>query len=118
MVNYFTEILSIQLGNSVCKQNSCYFEIITKNQGVAEKGSWELVGIYLASPNNLPYPENTIKSPRPLRAAFDRERFLITDKHREILDCIPCVMVLLMHSASRAQISTATCQTFDLDLQD
>ncbi len=29
-----------------------------------------------------------IKSPRPLSAAFDRERFLITDKQTEILDCI------------------------------
>ncbi len=35
-----------------------------------------------------------IKSPRPLRAALDCERFLITDKHTEILDCIPCVMVI------------------------
>ena len=50
------------------------------------------------------------KSPRPLRAAFVRERYLIyTDKHTEILVCIachgdfPCVMLLLLHSASRAQ---------------
>ena len=33
-----------------------------------------------------------IKSPRPLRAAPDRERFLITDKQTEILGCILCVM--------------------------
>ena len=52
-----------------------------------------------------------IKSPRPLCAAFVREHYLIMDKHTEILVCIPCVMVLLLHSASRAQISTATCQT-------
>ncbi len=52
-----------------------------------------------------------IKNPRPLRAAFDRECFLIVGKHTEILDCIPCVMVFLLHSASRAQISTATWQT-------
>ena len=41
-----------------------------------------------------------IKSPRPLCAAFHHKRFLITDKHTEISDCIPCVMVLLLHSAS------------------
>ncbi len=35
-----------------------------------------------------------IKSPRPLRAALDRERFLITDKHIEILDWSACVMVI------------------------
>ncbi len=37
---------------------------------------------------------NLIKSPRPLRAAFDRKCFLIPDKQTEILDCIPCVMVI------------------------
>ena len=47
---------------------------------------------------------------------FDRERPLITDKHTEIFDCIPCVMVLLVHSASRAQILTTTRPTFDLEL--
>ncbi len=35
--------------------------------------------------------EKGIKSPRLLCAAFDRKRFLITNKHTEILDCIPCV---------------------------
>ena len=35
-----------------------------------------------------------IKSPRPLQVAFDSERFLITDKHTDILGCIPCVMVI------------------------
>ena len=49
---------------------------------------------------------------------FDRERFLIMNKHTEILDCIPCVMVLLIHSASRAQISTATCQTLECPQTD
>ncbi len=34
------------------------------------------------------------KSPRPLRAAVDRERFLITNKHTEILDCIQTVQKL------------------------
>ncbi len=29
----------------------------------------------------------TIKSPRPLRAALDRECFLIADKHTDTLDC-------------------------------
>ncbi len=37
-----------------------------------------------------------IKDPRPLRAALDSDRFLITDKHTEILDCIPCVMVIFL----------------------
>ena len=49
-----------------------------------------------------------------MREALDRS--LITDKHTEILVCIPCVMGLLLHSASQAQISTTTHQTFDLDL--
>ncbi len=31
-----------------------------------------------------------------MRAALYRERFLITDKHTEILDCIPCVMVIFL----------------------
>ncbi len=35
-----------------------------------------------------------IKSPRLLHAAFDRERFMITDKYTETLECIPCVMVI------------------------
>ena len=56
------------------------------------------------------------KPPTAAFAAFVCECYLITDKHTESLVCIPCVMVLLLHSASRAQISTATCQTFDLDL--
>ena len=57
-----------------------------------------------------------IKRDRPLRDALDRECPLITNKLAEILDCIPCVMVLLLHSASRTQISTTMHQTFDLDL--
>ena len=60
---------------------------------------------------------NIIKRNRPLREALDRERPLITDKHTEILDCIPCVMMVLLHSASRAQRSTTPRQTVDLDLQ-
>ena len=45
------------------------------------------------------------------------------NKHTEILDCIPCVLVIFHVSwcfcctRSRAQISTATCQTFHLDLE-
>ena len=35
----------------------------------------------------------SIKSPRLLCAALDRECFLITDKHTE---CIPCVMVIFL----------------------
>ncbi len=35
-------------------------------------------------------------------------------KHKEILDCIPCVMqLLLLHSASRSKISTTLRQTFE-----
>ncbi len=49
------------------------------------------------------------KSPRPLRSASDRERFLITDyKHREILDCIPCVMVLLERKHTNGQTDGRT----------
>ena len=48
-----------------------------------------------------------IKSPRPLCAAFDRKRFLITDKHTEILDCIPCIMVI-SHKQSSKQTNTQT----------
>ena len=57
------------------------------------------------------YHPDYYKSPRPLCAAFVREHYLIMDKHTEISVCIPCVMVLLLHSASWAQISTATCHT-------
>ena len=35
-----------------------------------------------------PLEISNIKSPRPLRAALDREHFLITDKQTEILGCI------------------------------
>ena len=37
-----------------------------------------------------------IISPRPLHTALDREHFLITDKHTEILDCIPCVVAIFL----------------------
>ena len=40
--------------------------------------------------NGKQYFDIKIKSPKPLRAALDRQCFLITDKHTEILDCIPC----------------------------
>ena len=36
------------------------------------------------------------KNARPLRAALDRERFLITDKQTESFGCIPCVMVIFL----------------------
>ena len=42
-----------------------------------------------------------IRCDRLLREALDRERHLITDKHTEILDCIPYVMVLLLHTDKR-----------------
>ncbi len=48
----------------------------------------------------------------PDRAAFVRVHYLITDKHTEILVCIPSVMVLLLHSASRAQISRSQVKRF------
>ncbi len=47
-----------------------------------------------------------IKRDRPLREAPDRECPVITDKHTEILVCIPWVMVILLHSVSQALIST------------
>ena len=39
------------------------------------------------------HASKVIKSPRPLRAALDRERSLITNKHTDILNCIPHVKV-------------------------
>ncbi len=46
-----------------------------------------------------------IRCDQPLCEA-DSELPLITDKHTEIVDYIPCVMVLLLHSANRALIPT------------
>ncbi len=45
-----------------------------------------------------------LKADRPLHEA-NCKCPLITDKRREISDCIPCVMVLLLHSGSQALIS-------------
>ena len=47
-----------------------------------------------------------IKSPQPLRAALDRKCFLITDEHTEVMDCIPCVMVI--QTGERPQPSKRT----------
>ncbi len=51
----------------------------------------------------------TIKSPRPLHAALDREPFLITDKQTEILGCIPCVMVIFLSTRQAKPIYLPLC---------
>ena len=48
---------------------------------------------------------NYVKVLDHYKRVFDCEHPLITDKNTEILDCIPCVMVILLHSASQALIS-------------
>ena len=50
-----------------------------------------------------------IKTRRPMCEA-DRKCLLITDNHTEILDCIPCVMVFLLHSTRQALILTTPQQ--------
>ena len=49
-----------------------------------------------------------IKSPQLLRAAFDRERFLITDKHTDILEYIPCVVRQRLQKSERKQTHKQT----------
>ncbi len=50
-----------------------------------------------------------IKSPLLLCAALDHERSLITDKHTEILDCIPCVMVIFLITQQAEPIYWPLC---------
>ena len=54
-----------------------------------------------------------IKGPRPLRAALDRERFLVTDKHTEILDCILCVVGQTVQKLERKQTDGQTDERTD-----
>ncbi len=50
--------------------------------------------------------DSHIKSPQMLFEGLDDKWPLITEKHTDTLDCIPRVMVILLHLSSRALIST------------
>ena len=64
--------------------------------------------------SKCPLAHRIIKSPRPLRTALDHKSFLITDKHTEILDCIPCVMVIFLTNGRTDGRTDGRYQTYYL----
>ncbi len=63
------------------------------------------ISISLSSNNH----ELILKAPDCCAHLFDRERFLITDKQREILGCIPCVMVISLSTGQAEPIYRPLC---------
>ena len=59
-----------------------------------------------------------LKAPDHCTRIFDHECPIITDKLTEILDCIPNFMVILLHSASQALISTILQQAHSVPTMD